>query len=55
MALIMDIVRAIRNARAEYDVKPGQAIAATIAAGDSRAYCDRTEILARWPGSTRPG
>jgi valyl-tRNA synthetase len=34
MALIMDIVRAIRNVRAEYNVKPGQAIAATIAAGD---------------------
>ena len=34
MALIMDIVRAIRNARAEYDVKPGQQLAASIAAGE---------------------
>ena len=28
MGLIMDLVRAIRNARAEYDVKPGAQIAA---------------------------
>jgi len=34
MSLVMDIVRAIRNARAEYDVKPGQLIAAEISAGD---------------------
>ncbi len=34
MDLIMEIVRAIRNARAEYDVKPGQLLAASIAAGD---------------------
>ena len=36
MGLIMDIVRAIRNARAEYDVKPGAQIAASIAAGSRR-------------------
>ena len=36
MGLVMDLVRAIRNARAEYDVKPGAQLAASIAAG-SRA------------------
>jgi len=34
MALIMEIVRAIRNARAEYKVEPGRRIEAIIAAGD---------------------
>ncbi len=34
MGLVMEIVRAIRNARAEYDVKPGQLIAAEISAGE---------------------
>jgi valyl-tRNA synthetase len=34
MALLTDIVRAIRNARSEYDVKPGHLIAAALAAGD---------------------
>jgi len=34
MALIMEIVRAIRNARAEYTVEPGRRIEAIIAAGD---------------------
>ena len=33
----MEIVRAIRNARSEYTVKPGQAIAAAFAAGDQEA------------------
>ncbi len=33
MALLMEIIRAVRNARAEYDVKPGQQIAAQISAG----------------------
>ena len=36
MDLIMEIVRSVRNARAEYDVKAGHRIAAVIAAGDSR-------------------
>jgi valyl-tRNA synthetase len=35
MTLVMDIVRAIRNARAEYSVAPGQPIAAVISAGAS--------------------
>jgi valyl-tRNA synthetase len=34
MALIMEMVRAIRNARAEYKVEPGRRIEAIIAAGD---------------------
>jgi valyl-tRNA synthetase len=34
MALVMDLVRAIRNARAEHDVKAGHRIAAVIAGGD---------------------
>jgi valyl-tRNA synthetase len=33
MALIMEAIRAIRNARAEYNVEPGRRIAASIAAG----------------------
>jgi valyl-tRNA synthetase len=34
MQLVMDVVRAIRNARAEYNVEPGRSIPASIAAGD---------------------
>jgi valyl-tRNA synthetase len=34
MQLVMDAVRAIRNARAEYNVEPGRKIVAFIAAGD---------------------
>jgi valyl-tRNA synthetase len=33
MGLIMEIVRAVRNARSEFDVKPGQQIAANLSAG----------------------
>jgi valyl-tRNA synthetase len=51
MALIMEMVRAIRNARAEYNVKPGYAIAAAIAAGDRaellRSAADTLCTLAR--------
>jgi len=36
MNLLMEIVRGIRNARAEYDVQPGRRIAATIVAGKER-------------------
>jgi valyl-tRNA synthetase len=34
----MDLVRAIRNARSEYDVEAGRRIAAIIAAGDNAAF-----------------
>ncbi|PKO20677.1 MAG: hypothetical protein CVU38_18815 [Chloroflexi bacterium HGW-Chloroflexi-1] len=51
MELVMGIVRAIRNARSEYNVKPGQAIAATFAAGDQvvllREQADALCSLAR--------
>jgi valyl-tRNA synthetase len=36
MGPIMEMVRAIRNARAEYEVEPSRAIAATIVAGEKR-------------------
>ncbi|NOZ05503.1 MAG: valine--tRNA ligase [Chloroflexi bacterium] len=36
MALVMDFVRAVRNARAEYDVEPKRRIAAVVAAGAQR-------------------
>ena len=36
MGLIMDLVRAIRNARAEYDVRPGRRITALFGAGEHR-------------------
>ncbi|NOZ29139.1 MAG: valine--tRNA ligase [Chloroflexi bacterium] len=39
MDLVREIVRGIRNARAEYDVEPGRRIAAVISAGDE------TELL----------
>ena len=46
MGLIMDLVRAIRNARAEYDVKPGAEIAASITAGSREALLNsQAEVL----------
>ena len=46
MGLIMDLVRAIRNARAEYDVKPGAQIAASITAGSREALLNgQAEVL----------
>jgi len=46
MALLMEIIRAVRNARAEYDVKPGQQIAAHISAGTHEALVrDHADIL----------
>ena len=36
MALVMDLVRAVRNARSEYDVDPKRRIPAVVAAGDRR-------------------
>jgi valyl-tRNA synthetase len=47
MALIMDMVRAIRNARSEYDVKPGQQLAASIAAGDRSAMLSKQADILR--------
>ena len=46
MGLIMDLVRAIRNARAEYDVKPGAQIAASITAGSREVLLNsQAEVL----------
>jgi len=38
MAVFAELVRAIRNARAEYDVEPGRRIATIIAAGDNLGF-----------------
>jgi len=40
MALTMDLIRSIRNRRAEYDVTPGKRIPALIAAGDQLALIE---------------
>jgi valyl-tRNA synthetase len=46
MGLVMDIIRAIRNARAEYSVPPGQPIAALISAGEREALIrDQAETI----------
>ena len=51
MALLMEIIRTIRNARAEYNVEPGRRIAAIIVAGESQplleAHRDMLITLAR--------
>ncbi|UCC62666.1 MAG: class I tRNA ligase family protein, partial [Anaerolineae bacterium] len=45
---IMETIRAIRNARAEYEVEPGRHIAATIAAGSHHnTFASQQEIVAR--------
>ncbi len=50
-ALVMEIVRAIRNARAEFNVEPGKRIPAVIAAGRARrlleSQCETIAALAR--------
>jgi len=52
--MFMELVRAIRNARSEYDVEPGRRIAAIIAAGENSAFLEgqraALEILARVDG-----
>ena len=48
MGPIMEMVRAIRNARAEYDVEPSRLIAAVVIAGDKRALAaSQASVLAR--------
>ena len=51
MGLIMEMVRAIRNARAEYEVEPSRAVAAIVLAGDKtelvRSHADILSRLAR--------
>jgi len=48
MGLVMELIRAIRNARAEYEVEPGRRIAAVIAAGAHRGLLEsqRAELVA---------
>lgn len=46
MTLVMDIIRAVRNARSEYNVPPGQTIAALISAGEREALLrEQAEVL----------
>jgi valyl-tRNA synthetase len=46
MGALMDAIRAIRNARAEYDVTPGKRIPALIAAGDAVSLLEgQREVL----------
>ena len=46
MHAVMDVVRAIRNARSEYNVEPGRRIAAVIAAGDRvPLFASQAEVL----------
>ncbi|MFN2114599.1 MAG: valine--tRNA ligase [Anaerolineae bacterium] len=40
-ALVRDLVRGVRNARAEYDVEPGKRIAAIVSAGERAAVLER--------------
>ena len=48
MALLMELIRGLRNLRAEYDVTPGKRIPALIAAGEAAAWMDgqRPELCA---------
>jgi len=65
-AILMDLVRGIRNARAEYKVEPAQRISALIDAGSQRALIEaHTDVFARLcnvgsvilldPGASAPG
>jgi valyl-tRNA synthetase len=48
MELIMEIVRSIRNVRAEYNVQPGRRISALIASGEQQPLLeDQREVLSR--------
>ncbi|MEA3339539.1 MAG: valine--tRNA ligase [Chloroflexota bacterium] len=45
MGLMMELVRGIRNRRAEYNVTPGKRIAALIAAGDQAGWLDEQRAV----------
>jgi len=45
MGLLITIIRAIRNARAEYNVEPGKRISALIAAGDKHKLLNKERDL----------
>jgi len=66
MNILMDIVRGVRNARAEYDVDPGRRIQAIIAPGSHRSMiaahnyvfarlCNVSEINMLEEGASAPG
>jgi len=47
MTLVMNLVRAVRNARSEYDVEPQRRISAVVAAGDRRdLLAEQSAIIA---------
>ena len=50
MGLLMDLIRQIRNARAEFDVTPGKRIPATVAGGDKLAMLDAQRSLLAFLG-----
>jgi valyl-tRNA synthetase len=45
MGLMMELIRGIRNRRAEYDVTPGKRIPAIIAAGDAAPWLDEQRAV----------
>ncbi|RLD00526.1 MAG: valine--tRNA ligase [Chloroflexi bacterium] len=45
MALMMDLIRSIRNLRAEYNVTPGKRIPALIAVGDGAGWLDEQRAI----------
>jgi valyl-tRNA synthetase len=45
MALVMELVRGIRNLRVEYDVTPGKRIPALIAAGDAAPWLEEQRAV----------
>ncbi len=45
MALLMELVRGVRNLRAEYDVTPGKRIPALIAAGDAAGWLEEQRAV----------
>ena len=54
MALVMDVIRAIRNARAEFGVEPSHWIEAQLAAGSFRVLLDEQSALIHALGKVRP-
>lgn len=45
MALLMDLIRQVRNARAEFDVTPGKRIPAIVVGGDKLAMLEGQRVL----------
>ncbi len=52
--LTQEMVRVIRNVRAEYKVQPAHLVACTISAGEKTAMIEaQRQTFIHWPGSTR--